>query len=104
MDIQLKVSPEQIVRRADEMQGTLAHIRSSLEGLANGWDICHQSWEGETAVRHIKLQKQIQQEAFRLLGQMEKWPEQMCTMAGVYRKAETDASQEAGALPGDILV
>ena len=104
MDIQLKVSPEQIVKKADEIQGTLGNIRRSLQGLESSWNACHRSWEGEAAARHIALQKQIQQEAFRVLRQMEKWPGQMCVMAGVYRKAEAEASEDAGMLPGDILV
>ena len=104
MDIRLKVSPDQLVRRAGEMQGSLGRIRTTLDGLASSWDSCHQSWEGETARRHISLEKQLQQEAYRLLQQMEKWPEQICTMAGVYKKAEAASSEEAAMLPEDVIV
>ncbi len=102
--IQLKVSPDALKTKAQQISGQVKKIESHWQGIYNLVNNSKSYWEGEASDFHRRYLKENDEDAKKLLKRLGEHPEDLEKMAGVYEKAEEQALQAASALPDDVIV
>ncbi|MCI8785328.1 MAG: hypothetical protein HFI84_01565 [Eubacterium sp.] len=102
-NIQLKVSPEVLHAKAQEISGQIHTIENNWRRM---YDLIQNSksyWQGEASENHRKYLKENDEETNKLLKRLREHPIDLQKMAGVYVEAEQKAVQIASALPDDVI-
>lgn len=102
-NIQLKVSPEVLRVKAEEISGQIQEMDNSWSRM---YDLIQNSkfyWQGEASEYHRKYLKENNEEMKKLLKRLREHPIDLQKMAGVYVEAEQQAVQIASALPDDVI-
>ncbi len=102
-NIQLKVSPEVLRAKAQEISGQIQMIENNWRRM---YDLIQNSksyWQGEASEYHRKYLKENDEETKKLLKRLREHPIDLQKMAGVYVEAEQKAVQIASALPDDVI-
>lgn len=103
-NIQLKVSPDVLRTKAEEISGQIQTIDNNWRRI---YDLIQNSksyWQGEASDYHRKYLKENDEETKKLLKRLREHPIDLQKMAGVYVEAEQQAVQIASALPDDVIV
>lgn len=102
--IQLKVSPDALKVKADQISGQVQKIENHWQKI---YDLVKNSksyWEGEASDFHRRYLKENDDDAKKLLKRLREHPEDLKEMAGIYEKAEEQAMRMAAVLPDDVIV
>ena len=102
-NIQLKVSPDALRTKAQEISGQIQTIENNWNRI---YDLIQNSksyWQGEASDYHRKYLKDNNEEIKKLLKRLNEHPVDLQKMAGVYIEAENQAVQLASALPDDVI-
>lgn len=102
--IQLKVAPDVMKSKAQEITGQIDNISKSWQELCNLISKSKGYWEGEASDYHRKTFDDNKTDAEELLKRLKEHPKELLTMAGIYEQAETEAQELASSLPEDIIV
>jgi WXG100 family type VII secretion target len=104
MDIQLKVAP-------DVLKGKAQEITQQVNSLSNDWKaMCNvilkskSYWEGEASDYHRKTFDENKSDVEQILRRLKEHPKDLQVMAGIYTQAEADAAKLASSLPDEIIV
>ena len=102
-DLHLKVAPDAIKRKADEVSGLLSELRRDCEGLKTTVNASKGYWAGDAAENFRsfvnKADAGIQPVLERLSGKQD----DLMKMAGIYQEKEKRISDFASALPTNII-
>ncbi len=102
--IQLKVSPDVMKAKAQEITGQISSISKSWQEMCNIINKSKGYWEGDAGDYHRKAFDENKSDVEELLKRLKEHPGDLLTMAGIYTQAEAEAQALASSLPEDIIV
>lgn len=103
-DIQLKVSPDVLQSKAQEIMGQIGKIENYWNRIHDTVSGSSSYWQGEASDYHRKYLKDNDDDVKKLLKRLKEHPTDLQKMAGIYVKAEETASEAASALPDDVII
>lgn len=103
-DIQLKVSPDAMRAKAQEITDQASRIENSWNRIHDLIENSKSYWQGDASEYHRKYLKENDEDIKKMLKRLREHPEDLQKMAGIYVKAEAKAAQIASALPDDVIV
>lgn len=102
--IQLKVAPDVMKSKAQEVSGQINNISKSWREMCNIINKSKGYWEGEASDCHRKAFDDNKTDMEELLKRLKEHPKDLLEMAGIYLQAESEAQKMASSLPDDIIV
>lgn len=102
--ITLKVSPDQLKAKAQEIQDQISRFESSWKQLYQTAQNTKSYWVGNASTQHQKLLTTYEEDVARIIRRLKEHPEDLMKMAGVYEEGESAAQQIAQSLPVDIIL
>ena len=102
-DIQLRVSPEELKKRAGEIgqHVTAAHrYWNELCGIVKASEYY---WEGGAGDGSRRMLQELTEETEAIFGRLRAHPSSLMQMAGIYSEAEAQAAVLAKVLPDNVL-
>ena len=100
----LKVTPEELVAKADVVLSKINNMKKDLEELEAKVNGTANYWQGETSEAHrrkYQIKKEEVEEGLRLLIAD---TENLRKMAAVYTATENEAVNVSTDLPGDVII
>jgi WXG100 family type VII secretion target len=102
--IELKVSPDTLKSKAQEIQGQIDRFESYWNQLNQIVVNSKGYWIGDASNSHQKQLKDYQDSVKRITKRLKEHPEDLLKMAEIYTEAEENATKIANKLPDDIIV
>lgn len=102
-DIHLKVSPDELRSKAEQLKGQIANAERSWNSLCEAVHASRYYWEGEAADYGRRLLEETRQDVQTAFGRLKDHPSHLLEMAGVYTDAETKAAEIIRSLPDDAI-
>lgn len=102
-DIRLKVSPEELKRRAAQIESQIASIEKKWNSIYEIAGASRYYWEGEAADYGRKLLEETRQDAQTAIKRLKEHPGNLLKMAGVYIEAEAKAAELINSLPDNAI-
>lgn len=103
-NIQLKVSPDQLRQKAEQIAQHTANAQKSWQRLCELASLAKHYWEGDAADFAGRLFEETRQEAEDAFRRLREHPVRLMQMAGVYIEAEQQAAQLVKSLPDDVIL
>ncbi len=103
-DVQLKVSPDELRRTADQIESQIAAIRRNWNNLCEIISVSGHYWQGDAADYGRRLLEETKQEVLEACGRLKQHPSNLLEMAGVYADAQTRAAEIIRSLPDDVIL
>ena len=104
MAITLKVTPEVLERKAGEFTSIIKDIQSHFDRIQQISSKTKGYWQGDAGDRDREGYVSFKEDTAYLLKRLREHPDDLLKMAGIYRKAETEAKKMAGQLKTDQIV
>lgn len=102
--IELKVAPDTLKAKAQEIQGQIARFEAYWNQLAQIVQNTKGYWVGDASNSHQKQFKDYQEDVKRIINRLKEHPEELLEMADIYTKAEQEAIRIAQTLPDDVII
>lgn len=104
MEMQLKVTPDVLKSKAQEITGQINHLSNDWKAMCNVILKTKSYWEGEASDYHRKAFDENKSDVDQILRRLKEHPKDLLVMAGVYTQAEAEAAKLAASLPDEIIV
>lgn len=101
--INLKVSPEELKKKAGEITKEISAIEKDFEKIDQYVTGTKKYWEGEASDVHIKGYNKMKDDFKTIIKRLKEHPTDLQTMAGVYEETENAIKTIVTALPTDVL-
>ncbi len=101
--INLKVSPEELKKKAGEITKEINAIEKDFEKIDQYVTGTKKFWEGDASDVHIKGYNKMKDDFKTIIKRLKEHPTDLQTMAGVYEETETTIKTIAAALPTDVI-
>ncbi|MDE6957732.1 MAG: WXG100 family type VII secretion target [Lachnospiraceae bacterium] len=101
--ITLKVAPETLKSKANEITEQIKRLSSNWEKMEQTIKNSKNYWEGEASDLHQKYCKEVEPGVNTILKRLREHPTDLLNMANLYDEAEQKADEIANALPTDII-
>lgn len=102
--INLKVTPDTLKAKAQEIEGQISRFESYSNQLAQIIKNSKGYWVGDASNSHQKQFADYQEDITRIIKRLKEHPEDLLKMADLYETAETEAAKIANALPDDVIL
>jgi len=103
-DITLKVSPDELRRKAAEIEVQITNAERNWNNLCEVVSASKHYWEGDAADCGRRLLEETKQEILGVFARLKEHPSNLLEMAGIYTEAEAKAAQIIRSLPDDAIV
>lgn len=103
-NMSLRVTPEALEAKADEFSGVVKEIRSHFEQVLSISSKTRGYWQGEAGTRDRESFASYQDDISFILRRLEEHPEDLLSMAGIYRTAEQAAVSKNATLKTNEIV
>lgn len=101
--INLKVDADRLVGKARNVSDAVDRMRKDFDRLDRAIDETKKYWKGTAGDSHRKLYSDQKKTIQDILRDMEKYPDDILKMAGLYREAETKNTQKAEGLKSGMI-
>ncbi len=102
-DIRLKVTPDELKRKAGELEKQIGNAQRNWNALCEAVHTSRYYWEGEAADRGRNLLDEMTEDVRSVFCRLKEHPSDLLEMAGVYTDAEKKAVTLANSLPADVI-
>lgn len=102
--IDLKVSPDTLKTKAQEIQSQISRFESYWNQLNQIVRNTKGYWIGDASNSHQSQMSDYEEDVRRLLLRLKEHPNDLLKMAGIYEKVEETAVKSANTLPGDVII
>ena len=99
----VKVSPEEMERKSDEMHTKIQHMQTSLRNLRDRVNKSTSYWQGDAANKYRSAYKSYENEINTMMKKLNEHSSDLLAMAGIYREAENANAQLANTLPDNVI-
>lgn len=103
-DIRLKVSVDELRRKAAEIEGQIANAERNWNNLCEVVSTSKHYWEGDAADCGRRLFEETKQEVLEVFARLREHPSNLLEMAGIYTDAEAKAAEIIRSLPDDAIL
>lgn len=101
--IQLRVTPEEMERKAGEISGQIDAVEKNWNNLCDTVKASRTYWEGDAGDRNRKFLEDITRDAQSVLSRLSEHPDDLRRMAGIYTEAENTATELVNTLPDNVI-
>lgn len=101
--INLKVEPDKLVTTAKQVTDSVSKMRKDFNNLNNAMKDTQRYWKGLAGNASRKLYTDQIQQIQDILLDMEKYPDDILKMAGLYKEQENKNKALAGSLKSNII-
>ena len=101
--IELRVQPEQLTHTAKELAGAIACMRRDFARLNQCISSTKAYWLGDAGDYHRKLYEEQEGQIENLLRDLEKYPDDLLKLAGLYNENEEKNVRMARALKSSLM-
>lgn len=102
-DFTMKVSPETMIRQADEIKGSVDRIRQQFSSVEECVRRSSGYWEGEASNLHTTRFAKIRKSCDDITRRLSEHPDDLLKMAGLYSDSETKSAEESNSLQSNIF-
>lgn len=102
-DIILKVSPEEMKKKAEKVQSQINSIKKDWNRIDEIIQKTRNYWEGDASVKHKNHKSMLEDDLSYVLKRLQEHPEDLLKMAGVYEESTQTAQKIANSLPNDVI-
>ena len=102
-DFTMKVSPETMIRQADEIKGSVDRIRQQFSSVEECVRRSSGYWEGEASNLHAKRFSTIKENCNEIVRRLGEYPDELLKMAGLYTQGETKSVEDPNSLQSNIF-
>lgn len=102
-DIILKVSPEDMKKKAEKIQAEIDTMRKNWNRIDEIIGKSRSYWEGAASLKHKHHKSKLEDDWSYILNRLKEHPEDLLKMAGVYEKSTQKAKKLANVLPKDVI-
>lgn len=99
----MKVSPETMIRQADEIKGSVDTIRQQFAAIENCVRRAPGYWEGEASNLHTTRFSKIKESCDEITRRLSEHPDDLLKMAGLYTESETKSTEESNSLMSNVF-
>lgn len=103
-DLVLRVTPEALEAKADEFSGIVSEIEKHFDNIEAISAKSVGYWQGEAGDRDREGYASYKDDIAYILRRLREHPEDLLTMAGIYREAEKEVASTNAALKTDEIV
>ena len=104
MGIVLKVEPDALIRMAGDIEKQLKDMKTQFGELQSDINRTRSFWEGEASDTHKSQYDALDPEIQNALDRLQKRPEELLKMAGLYNEVEDAAKEAAMSLLEDVII
>ena len=104
MGIVLKVTPEELIRMATDVETQLKTIKNQFDQMNSDISRTRSFCEGEASDTHKSQYDALAPEIQKALSRLEKRPTELLKMADLYKSTESAATEAAMTLSEDVIV
>lgn len=101
---QIKVTPEELIRKAGELQGKITKIQKEFDSLEQNVNHTVSYWIGEAGDTYRNKYKEFKPGVQEIIRRLEEHVQDLNAMAGVYQKTESEVKEVIEELPSDVIV
>ena len=103
-NITLKVTPEVLVSKSEEVTKRINQMSLHFDQLFQLIEKTKGYWVGEAGDKHRTLYKDMTDDIDEMLSRLKEHPVDLVTIAQQYSDVELKIEQEIASLPGDIIL
>ena len=103
MAITLKVKPEVMKSKANEISSSIKSIDKELKEITRVVLGTKKYWEGDASNQHQKNYVTIKDDIPKIIKRLEEHPTDLLKMAGLYEEAEKQNQLLSNKLPVDVI-
>lgn len=104
MGIQLKVTPETLIRTADNIEKKIEDIQKQFCSIETDIYNTRSWWEGEASDAHKAQYDSLKEEMEESIRHLKDSPANLLRMAGLYRETELHTKEAALSLQENVIV
>lgn len=104
MGIVLKVTPNVLVRMANDIEKRIADVENLFGQMDSEISRTRFFWEGEASDLHSSQYEALKGEIGETTKRLSSHPQNLLTMAGLYSETETNAVAAAQSLKADVII
>lgn len=102
--MQFRVSTDVLKSRADDARQKIAAMQQNLETITELVTDTSSYWMGDAGDLFRIIFREQQEEMAEMIQRLNKYPDDLLQMAGVYEKGESEAAMITGQLPYDAIM
>ena len=103
MDVRLSVSPQGLTSQANEISAAIRRVSQIWGNLETVVNRTRGYWEGDASQIHMQYFRDNRKEAEEIIRRLQKYPDELLQMAGLYVEADNRASELTSALPNIVF-
>lgn len=101
-DFLLKVSTDDLIRQANTVRTNVQNIKNRIEYIQQKIMGTYY-WEGEASSLHKNKYTSLEPQLKDSINRLEKYPDDLLKMAGLYAQSESENTQTANELQSNII-
>lgn len=103
MASEIKMSPEELMEKADAASSSIGKMRDRLRELGVVIKRTSHYWIGDAGEQHRKTYSEQEKTQEEIMKRLSRHPNNMLAIAGVFQDAEKKSVESAAELPVDIF-
>ena len=104
MGIVLKVTPETLEKMSGDIQDKISQIKSQFQEIESEIKRTPGYWDGEASEVHKKQFDTLKPEIQEALERLQRRPEELLKMAGLYQTTENTSKEATMSLSEDVII
>lgn len=102
-DFLLKVSTDDLIKQASLVRTNVQNIKNRIEYIQQKIMGSSYYWEGEASNLHKNKYTSLEPQLKDSIDRLEKYPDDLLKMAGLYAQSESENTQTANELQSNII-
>ena len=103
-NITIKVSTEELLAGADQVQSSLTDMRTRFSSIGEAVSRSNGYWQGEAADRHRRIYGEMREVIDEIMARLGEHVTDLRAMAQVYAEGEQAVEELSYDLPSDVIV
>lgn len=103
-NIIIKVSTEELLAGADQVQSSLTDMKSRFSSIENAVNRSNGYWQGEAADKHRRVYTEMKKVIDEIMARLGEHVTDLRAMAQVYAEGEQAVEELSYDLPSDVIV
>lgn len=104
MDVQLKVTPEELKVKAEQVNGHLSVLRQRFQSMEQSVNHSAAYWQGEAGEMHRRDYQERKESIGEIFQRLSEQVSDLQEIAANYQESERQVSEFLGDLPSDVIL
>ena len=104
LDVQLKVTPEELKVKAEQVNGHLSALRQRFQSMEQSVNRSASYWQGEAGDMHRRDYQERKEGIGEIFRRLSEQVSDLQAIAANYQESERQVSEFLGDLPSDVIL